>query len=115
MNMTSTRFSAMASDAIAAFSSTAHGALDAYREGGMRLGEIAGRRWHSALRQANAKLTPETRKNAARAQKLVAACYAKSLDVSASGAEVAVDTLVKAAATAVARAAAFAQARNQTA
>ena len=109
--MTSTNFSAAAANVIDAFGTTAHSAIDAYREGGQRLGELAGQRWTSAFRKASPKLTAETRKNAAHAKKVIGGYYTKGVQLSASGAEVAVETVVQVASTAVERACAFAQQR----
>jgi hypothetical protein len=111
MHMTTTEFSSAAANVIEAFGTTAHSAINAYREGGERLGEVAGQRWTSAFRKASPKLNAETRKNAARARKVLGGYYAKGLDLSAGGAEAAVDTLVQVAGTAVERACTFAQAR----
>lgn len=110
--MNTHQFSAAATNAIEAFGTTAHSAIDAYREGGERLAQLAGQQWKRALREASPKLTPETRKNAAHAQKVFGGYYNRGLKLSAGGAATAVDTAVKAAATAVERAAAYAQARK---
>jgi hypothetical protein len=110
--MNTTRFSNAAANVIEAFGTTAHSAIDAYRAGGERLGEFAGQRWNSAFRKASPELTAETRRNAARARKVVGSYYSRGLQVSASGAEVAVDTAVQVAGSAVERACAFAQERG---
>ena len=110
--MTTTQFSSAATNAIEAFGTTAHSAIHAYRKGGERLGTLASQQWTRSFKQASPKLTPETRKNAAHAQKVFGGYYAKGLALSASGAEVAVDTVVQVTARAVERAAAFAQARK---
>ncbi|MEP6824035.1 MAG: hypothetical protein ABI919_04410 [Ramlibacter sp.] len=110
--MNTHQFSAAATNAIDAFGTTAHSAIDAYRKGGERLAQLADHQWKRAFREAGPKLTPETRKNAAHAQKVFGGYYARGLDLSAGGAATAVDTAVKAAATAVERAAAFTQYRK---
>ena len=110
--MNTTQFSNAAANVIEAFGTTAHSAIDAYRAGGERLGQFAGQRWNTAFRKAGPQLTAETRKNAAHAKKVVGAYYSRGLRVSASGAEVAVDTAVQLAAGAVERACAFAQERT---
>jgi len=109
--MTTTKFSTTAAAAIDAFESTAQSAIDAYREGGQRIGELAGERWASAFRKASPRLTAETRKNAAHARKVVGGYYTKGMRLSARGAEIAVETIALVASTALERADAFAQQR----
>jgi hypothetical protein len=101
--------STAAVDLVGKFGNTAHHIIGLYREGGERFSATLGQRWHSALKQSSAKLTPETRKNAARAQKAFGAWYAKGLATSAGGAEVAVDALVGATVAAIVRASQFAE------
>lgn len=110
--MNTQHFSKTAVNAIEAFGTTAHSAIEAYREGGERLGQLAGQRWNQAFKKASPQLSAETRKNAAHARKVFAGYYTRGVQLSASGAEVAVDTVVQAAATAVERAAALAAARK---
>ncbi|NPC56297.1 hypothetical protein [Caenimonas soli] len=107
-------FSANATDLIANFGNAAHHAIGVYREGGERLAGTLEQRWKAALKETSPKLTPETRKNAARAQEAFSGYYARGLALSADGAEVVIDTLVGAAVTAIERAAAF-KARTQNA
>jgi len=107
-------FSANATDLIANFGNAAHHAIGLYREGGERLADTLEQRWKTALKETAPKLTPETRKNAARAQQAFSGYYARGLALSADGAEVVIDTLVGAAVAAIERAAAF-QARTQNA
>ncbi|MDB5874376.1 MAG: hypothetical protein JWQ07_3818 [Ramlibacter sp.] len=113
--MTTKAFSATATDLVANFGNTAHRAIGLYREGGERFANTLEQRWKTALKETSPKLTAETRKNAARAQQKFSTYYARSLAVTADGAEVVVDTLVGATVAAIERAAAFAQARKQTA
>lgn len=113
--MKTNEFSASATGLLANFGNAAHQAIGAYRDGGERLAGTLEQRWKKALKETSPKLTPETRKNAARAQQAFAGYYAKGLALSAGGAEVVVDTLVGAAVTAVERAAAFAQSRTHSA
>ncbi len=101
--MRNTKFST-ATNAIEAFGATAHSAIDAYRTGGERLGELAGQRWTRAFRQASPKLTEETRKNATHARKVIGGYYSRGIDLSARGAGTAVDTLVKVTGSALQRA-----------
>lgn len=109
--MTTAAFTDTATQFLEAFGATAHGAIDAYRAGGDRLGELASSRWDTAFEQARPQLSAETRRNAANARKVFGRYYRQGLQLSASGAEVAVDTLVQAAGAALERAQAFHQAR----
>lgn len=104
-------FSALANQAIDGFDTTAHLAIGAWREGGERLGEFAGARWDSAFKQSSPKLSAETRRNATHARKVFAGYYTKGVALGASGAEVAVQTMVQAARAGVERAEAWKQAR----
>ncbi|HSV34115.1 MAG TPA: hypothetical protein VLI46_01100 [Ramlibacter sp.] len=107
-------FSATATDFIAHAGQAAHQAIGLYRESGDRLAATLEQRWKTALKESSPRLTPETRRNAARAQQAFSTYYAKGLALSASGAGVVVDTVVGAAITAVERAAAFAAANART-
>lgn len=89
---------------IAGFDSNAHRAIDAWRDGGERLGGLARERWDSAFAQARPKLSAETRRNASHARDVFAGLYAKGVVLSASGAQAAVETLVEAARAVVDRA-----------
>ena len=111
--MTTTQFTTAANSAIEAFNNTARTLIGSYVDGGERLGEALTQRWNAALKESAPKLKPQVRKNAAHAQKIVGGYYAKGLKLSASGAEVAVGTLVQVATVAVERAAAFAQATSR--
>jgi hypothetical protein len=110
--MNTNALSATATDLVAKFGNTAHQAIGAWREGGERLAGTLEQRWKTALKETSPKLTPETRRNAARAQQAFSAYYAKGLNLSADGAMVVVDTLVGATVTAIERAATFAQSRK---
>jgi hypothetical protein len=109
--MKNTDFSALAAQAIDGFDSTAHQAIGAWREGGERLGQFAGERWDTAFRQSSPRLSAETRRNAKHAREVFAGYYNKGIALGASGAEVAVQTMVQAARGAVEQAAAW-QARR---
>lgn len=113
--MNTTTFSAAATDLVGKFGNTAHHVIGLYREGGERAADTLEQRWHAAFKQTSPKLTPETRKNAARAQKAFSAWYAKSLAMSADGAEVVVDTVVGATVAAIARACEAAEGLRKTA
>lgn len=106
--MNATQFSKTATGVIATAGSTAHKAIDAYRNGGERLNNAMTRRWTQALKHTAPKLTPETRKNAAHAQKVFSGYYAKGIALTADGAAVVVDTLVGAALATTEKATAFA-------
>ncbi len=110
--MKTTDFTTNAAHFVEAFGTTAHSAIDAWRAGGERLGEFTAQRWDHAFKQASPRLTPQTRKNATNAKKVFGRYYSRGLALSTSGAEVAVDTLVQAAATAIERAAALKQTRT---
>ena len=107
--MDTSTFSNTATGLLANFGNSAHHVIGVYREGGERLAVTLEQRWKAALGESSPQLTPETRKNAARAQQAFSAYYAKGLALSADGAEVVVDTLVGAAVAGIERAAAFAQ------
>ena len=111
--MNNPSFSATATELIANFGNAAHHAIGVYREGGERLADVLDQRWKSALKETSPKLTPETRKNAARAQQIFSGYYAKGLAFSADGAEVVIDTLVGAVVATVQRTAAFKQSQAQ--
>ncbi|HSV48665.1 MAG TPA: hypothetical protein VLJ58_22950 [Ramlibacter sp.] len=113
--MNSTDFASAATHFVEAFGSTAHSAIDAWRAGGERLGDFAGARWNHAFREASPKLSPETRRNATHAKKVIGGYYQRGVALSTSGAEVAVDTVVQVTTAAIARAEAFRQARSGTA
>ncbi len=112
--MNSSNFSTTATGVVANLGNTAHHMIGMYRDGGERIAGALEQRWKSALKETSPQLTAETRKNAARAQQKFSAYYAKSLAVTADGAEVVVDTLVGATVAAIERAAAFAQERTRT-
>jgi hypothetical protein len=104
-------FTTVATQLIDGFDHTAHQAIGLYRDGGERLAAAAKQRWDAALKESGPQLTAETRKNAIHAQKVFGGYYAKGIEMAASGAEVAVDTLVQAARGAVQRAATWQQTR----
>jgi hypothetical protein len=87
-------FTAAATSAFTRFGTTAHKAIDLYREGGERLAALAGERWDSAYAQAKAQLDAETRKNAKHARDVFAGYYERGLALSADGAGIVVDTFV---------------------
>jgi hypothetical protein len=87
-------FTAAAKAGIANFGTAAHKAIDLYREGGERLGTVAGERWDTAFQEARKELDADTRKNAKHARDVFAKYYGRGLALSADGAGVAVDTVV---------------------
>ena len=102
--------STAAIDLVGRFGHGAHRVIGLYREGGERASTTLDRRWNTAFEQARPRLTAETRKNAVRAKNAFTSFYSKTLTVSAGGAEVAVDTFVGAAVSAIIRASEFAEA-----
>lgn len=109
--MNTVHLSATAAQLIDGFDTHAHKAIGLWREGGDRLGELARARWDHAFAQSKPKLSPETQHNATRAQQAFAGYYARGVSLSASGAKVAVGSVVQAARVAVERAAAWQQSR----
>ena len=105
--MNSTHITAAAHQWIDGFDNGAHQAIVLWRDGADRLASAARARWDTAFREASPELSAETRKNATHARKVFAGYYNKGVSLSQSGAEVAVDTLVQAARTAVDRAASW--------
>ena len=97
---------------IEGFDSTARRAIGAWREGGERLGGFARERWDTAFAQSKPQLSPQTQRNASHARDVFARYYGQGLDLSASGAERAVEAVVQAARVAVDRADAWQQARH---
>ncbi len=112
---TTTTFTTAASQLVDAFGTTAHGAIDAARAGGERLGSFAAHRWDRAFREASPQLSAETRRNAANARKVFARYWRQGLDLSTTGAGRAVDTFVQVAGSAIERAEAWQQSRGQRA
>lgn len=90
-------FTAAAGRFVQAFGNGAHGAIDAWRSGGERLGAATARRWDDAFERSRAQLSAETRRNAANARKVFARYYNNGLALAAGGATIAVDTMVQAA------------------
>ena len=112
--MNTQQFSTVAAQVIDGFDTTAHQAIGVWRQGGTRLADFAGQRWDGAFEQASPKLTAETRRNATHAKKVFAGYYGKGLQLSTSGAQVAVDTLVQAARGAVDRAVTWQDGQKQS-
>lgn len=109
--MTSERIAAAATQLIEGFDTNAHQFITLWRDTSESLGQTAKQRWDAALKESSPKLSAETRRNAVHAQKVFASYYGKAVALGTAGAEVAVDTLVQAARTAVERATAWQQAR----
>lgn len=105
-------FTTTATHLIDAFGTAAHSAIGAWRAGGERLGEFSAQRWDRAFQQARPNLSAETRRNAANARKVFGRYYTRGLQLSTSGADVAVDTVVQAAAATLERAAALRESRK---
>jgi hypothetical protein len=109
--MNTERITTLAYQAIDGFDATAHTLIDTYRTAGERLGVAARARWDAALKQSAAQLDAETKKNAQHARAVFGGYYTRHVQLVASGAEVAVDTVAQAARSAVERAAAWQAAR----
>ncbi len=109
--MNANQFNSAATQWVDGFGSVAHTAIGAWREGGNRLGDFTRARWDAAFTEASPKLSAETRRNAANARKVIGGYYTKGVALSASGAEVAVDTIVQAARQGLERAASWQQTR----
>jgi hypothetical protein len=99
--MQATAFRTTARQWISGFDSGAHRAIAGWRTGGERLGQAARTRWDRAFAESSPQLSPETRRNASHFRDVVAGYYTRGIDLSATGAERAVSTLVEAAQTAV--------------
>jgi hypothetical protein len=82
---------------VSLFDQGARQAIGAWRTGGERLGTLARERWDASFEECKPKLSEETRRNATRARDAFAGYYAKGIDMTASGATVAVDRVVEAA------------------
>ena len=105
--MNKQEFAPAAEQWIHQFDTGAHRAIAALRTGGEKVGGLARERWDSAFEASRPQLSRETQRNADRARKAFAGCYAKGLELSTAGAETAVETLVDTARTALARAEAW--------
>ena len=105
--MEKNEFTSAAAGALARFGTTAHKALDAYRPGGDKLGELANARWDAAFEQSRAQLDAATRKNAKHARDVFGSYYARSVALTADGAGIAVDTFIGAAIAGIERLASF--------
>jgi hypothetical protein len=82
---------------IAGFDTGAKRAIAGWRAGGERFGDSARHRWDRAFAESSPQLSPETRRNASHLRDVVAGGYSRGIELSATGAERAVDTLVQAA------------------
>ncbi len=103
--MTTAKTTIAAKTIVTNVGTTAHQGVGLYRKGGKRLATVLGKRWDTAFKDASPKLSAETRKNAAHAQKVVGSYYSRGLALSADGAEVVIDTLIGATISAIDRAA----------
>ncbi|HVE54904.1 MAG TPA: hypothetical protein VNB23_16090, partial [Ramlibacter sp.] len=103
--MANNEFRASAEQWLARFDTQAHQAIGQLREGSDRLGTLARSRWDTAFAQSSPKLSEETRRNASHARDVFSRWYVKGVDLGATGAERAVDAVVRAAGTAVGHAA----------
>jgi hypothetical protein len=109
--MNTAQFTQIATQVVDGFDTTAHTLIGAWRDGGEKLGEIARQRWDAALKESAPQLDAETKKNAQHARAVFGGYYTRGIELSASGATVAVDTMVQAARVAIERAATWQQPR----
>jgi len=86
---------------IARFDDGAQHAIAGWRCGADRLGAAARRRWDTAFAESSPELSAETRRNASHFRDVFSGWYGRGVDLSATGAERAVATLVDAAQAAV--------------
>ena len=100
--MQDTQFASTARQIVAGFDTQAHRAIAGWRTGSERLGQAARERWDRAFAESKAQLSPDTRRNASHFRDVVARNYALGVELSATGAERAVGTLVAAAQSALA-------------
>jgi hypothetical protein len=100
--MQDTQFASTARQFVAGFDTQAHRAIAGWRTGSERLGQAARERWDRAFADSKAQLSAETRRNASHFRDVVARNYALGVELSATGAERAVSTLVAAAQSALA-------------
>jgi hypothetical protein len=100
--MQNTPFGTTAQQILAGFDTQAHRAIAGWRTGGDRLGQLARDRWDRAFAESRAQLSAETRRNATHFRDVVARNYTLGIELSATGAERAVSTIVAAAQSALA-------------
>ena len=103
--MDNSTFRSSARQWISGFDTQARRAIAGWRTGGERLGGAARSRWDRAFAESSPKLSEETRRNASHARDVFSRYYVQGAEITASGAERAVETLVQVAGTAVNRAA----------
>ena len=101
--MNTNHISTVAIQLVDGFDNTAHKAIDAWRDGAERLAQVTRERWDTAFKEASPQLSAETRRNATNARKVLGGYYFKGIELSTSGAEVAIDTVVQAARVAIER------------
>ena len=100
--MQHTQVASSAQQFVEGFDTQAHRAIAGWRSGSDRLGQAARKRWDRAFAESRAQLSAETRRNASHFRDVVARNYARGVELSATGAERAVSTLVSAAQAALA-------------
>ena len=82
---------------IATFDDGAQRAIAGWRSGADRLGTAARHRWDTAFAESSPQLSAETRQNASHLRDVVSGWYVRGVELSTTGAERAVETLVQAA------------------
>lgn len=110
--MDQTHFRHAAGQWISGFDTQAHRAIAGWRTASDRLGDAARSRWDRAFAESSPQLSEETRRNASHFRDVVARCYVQGMDVAATGAERAVEAVVRVAHKAVDRAADWQQRRS---
>jgi hypothetical protein len=107
--MSAQQLSTVAYDVIESTGNTAKNVINAYLAGGQRVGQAVEQRWDSAFAQSRPQLSRETAQNATAAKHLVGGYYARSLNITTTGANDVVAQLVKLAGGGIERALANAQ------
>ena len=95
--MNTQTFRSTAQHWVAGFDQGAHRAIAGWRTGADRLGAAARQRWDTAFAESSPQLSEETRRNASHFRDVFSGWYVRGVEVSATGAERAVGTLVDAA------------------
>ncbi|HVZ46680.1 MAG TPA: hypothetical protein VHA82_22935 [Ramlibacter sp.] len=93
----STDFTELATRLVDGFDVTAHRAIETWRLSSERLGDAAKARWDAALKESSPRLDAETRRNAKHLQQVCGGYYTRGVEMTATGASIAIDTLVQAA------------------
>ncbi len=106
MRSTTPDFSAITTDLITSYGLTVKHLVQAYRASGERMADLIDQGWKLAMSPSRDQLSAETRRNARVAHAVVGSVYHRSLDFTATSADVAVDKLIELASQGVAQVAA---------